>query len=109
MTTLVPKHARSCSRRDHVRLAPWPDHRPDRVQRGRARNVERAPIRATPCQVSAVLGHDDRSEVLTEGGDDPGPARACDPDVAALVALHAVRDPILDDPRTDAFEEDPAV
>ena len=67
------------------------------------------PVLAAPRHVPGVLGDEDRAEVLARGRDDPDPARPGHPDVPALVALHPVRDALLDDAGTDAFEEHAAV
>src|SRR5919106_6388113 len=93
----------------HVGLATRPDDRADRVEGRRARDEERVPVLAAPGEVARVLGDLDRSEMLAGRGDDPDPARPRHPDVPALVALHPVRDSLLDDPRADAREEPPFV
>ena len=76
---------------------------------GRARDVDRVPVLAAPGEVSGVLGDEDRAEVLACGRDHPDPARTGHPDVPALVALHPVRDALLDHAGADALEEHAAV
>src|SRR5918994_6589009 len=80
----------------HVRLAARADLRPDRVQGCRARDEERVPVVAAPGDIARVLRDLHHAEVLAGGGDDPDPAGAGHPDVAALVALHPVGDALLD-------------
>src|SRR5262245_41962667 len=93
----------------HVRLAPRSDSGLDRVERGRARDVERVPVLAAPREVPRVLGDENRSEMPALGGDDPDAARPGHPDAPALVALHPVGDALLDDAGADALEEHAAV
>src|SRR5687768_14274816 len=93
----------------HVRLAPRADDGSNGVEGGGARDVERVPVLATPGEVPRVLRDEDRAEVLAGRRDHPDPAGTGHPDVAALVALHPVRDAFLDDARPDALEEHPAV
>ena len=68
-----------------------------------------APVVAAPRQVAGVLRDVDHAEVLGFGRDDPDAARSRHPDVAALVALHPVRDPLLDHAGADSLEEHAAV
>src|SRR6266511_4355192 len=82
---------------------------PDPVHRRRARDVELGPVVAPPVEVPGVLGHLDHAEVLRLGTDHPDPARPRHVDVAALVALHPVRDPLLDHAPADVLEEHPPV
>src|SRR5580765_7453202 len=89
----------------HVRLAPRADLGLDRVQRGRARDEQGLPARAAPREVAGVLRDLDHAEMLALGADHPDAAGARDPDVAFLVALHPVRDALLDQAGADAFEE----
>src|SRR5216117_4107464 len=78
----------------HVRLAARADDCPDRVERGRARDEERAPVLAAPAEVAGVLGHADHPEMLCHRGNDPDASWTGHPDVPALVALHAVGNPL---------------
>src|SRR4249920_2461331 len=55
----------------HVGLASRPDDRPNGIQRGGARDVERVPVVAAPRHVPGVLGDEDRAEVLSCRRDDP--------------------------------------
>src|SRR5262245_61141470 len=57
----------------------------------RSRHIERAEIRPTPGQVSCELWDADLAEEPAGGGIDPDATRRGHPDVAALVAFHAVR------------------
>src|ERR1044071_1916365 len=84
--------AMSISLLGHVGLAPRPDLRLECVQRRRARDEHRVPVGAAPGEVADVLRDPDRAEVLAVGADHPNAARPRDPDVALLVAFHAVRD-----------------
>src|SRR6476659_8924923 len=93
----------------HVRLAPRADLRLDRVERGRARDEQGVPVGTAPGEVAGVLRDLDHAEVLALGADHPDAAGAGDPDVAFLVALHPVRDALLDHAGADALEEHPPV
>src|ERR1044071_3574846 len=101
--------ALSISLLGHVGLAPRPDLRLECVQGRRARDEHRVPVGAAPGQVADVLRDPDRSEMLAVRADHPDAARAYDPDVALHVALHPVRDSLLDDPAADPLEEHASV
>src|ERR687888_1682072 len=89
---------------------PVPRHlHPDPIQGRRARHVQVVPVVAAPVEVADVLGHLDHAELLRVGADHPHAARAGDVDVAVLVALHPVRDALLDHAGADVFEEHAAV
>src|SRR5918996_2025007 len=81
----------------------------DPVERGRARHEHVLPPGAAPGEVADGLGHLDHAQVLALEADHPDAAGAGHPDVAALVALHPVRDSLLDDAAADALEEHPPV
>src|SRR4051794_11360635 len=77
----------------------------DAVQRRGARDEEGLPVRAAPRQVADVLRDLDDAEVLAVRADHPDALRPGHPDVAALVALHPVRDALLDHAAADVVEE----
>src|SRR4051812_15282564 len=104
-----PPPAKKSGRLAHVGLAARPDLGLHGIQRGAARNEERVPVGAAPREVADVLGDPDGAEVLARGADHPDAARAGDPDVPLLVALHPVRDALLDHTGADAVEEHAAV
>src|SRR5919204_3127532 len=82
---------------------------PDPVQRRRARQVQVAPVVPAPVEVADVLRHLDHAEQLRLRADHPDAAGAGDVHVAALVALHPVRDALLDHAGADVLEEHAAV
>src|SRR3990172_3660540 len=59
----------------HVWLVPRANLGGNRVQRRRARDVERMPVLAAPGEVAGVLGDADHAEMLAGGRDHPDPTR----------------------------------
>src|SRR5256886_1366872 len=108
-STLTCSLSLTASSSGHVAEPVAPDLHPDPVKRGRARHIEIAPVVAAPVEIADVLGHLDHAEVLALRADHPDAARPGDVDVASLVALHSVGDPLLDHTRADAVEEHPPV
>src|SRR5256885_1371724 len=108
-STLTCSLSLTASSSGHVAEPVAPDLHPDPVKRGRGRHIEIAPVVAAPVEVADVLGHLDHAEVLALRADHPDAARPGDVDVASLVALHSVGDPLLDHTRADAVEEHPPV
>src|SRR4051812_9886881 len=62
----------------------------DAVDRGGRGDEQLVPVRPAPIDVADVLGDLDRADVPAAGIEDADAARPGDPDVAALVELHAV-------------------
>src|SRR5436190_902415 len=85
------------------------DVHPDPVERCRARQVELVPVVAAPVEIADVLRYLDHAEVLGLGTDHPDAAGPRHVDVAALVALHSVRNSLFDHSRADFVQEHPAV
>src|SRR2546426_5265885 len=94
----------------HERLTPAGHLCLEAVEAGRGADEHPFPVRATPVDVADVLGDSDDAEVLTIRTEHPDALRARYPDVAALVALHAVDEvALLEGSRADALREHPAV
>src|SRR6266851_7867732 len=71
------------------------DLHPYAVDRGRGRDVERAPVVVAPVDVADALRHLDRAEMLAVRREDPDAVGAGDVDVALLVELHPVDEAAL--------------
>src|SRR5687767_8311932 len=91
---LSPWAAETATSLTHVRQPAAGHERVDAVERRRRADEQLAAVLAAPREVRPALGELDRAEVLALRRDDPDPARAGHPDVAARVALHAVRVPL---------------
>ena len=94
--------------RGHVRLVARPDLGRDRVDRVRRGHEQRAEIGAAPAQIGDQFGHADLAQEIAAHRIDPHAARRRHPDIAVLIAFHAVRQAGLEF-RADAAGEDAGV
>src|SRR5215472_1216876 len=67
-----------------------PDLCRDRIDRVRRSKIERAEVRASPGEIGDELGDTNLAEQLAARRIDPNAGRRGDPDIAVLIAFHAV-------------------
>ena len=83
--------ARRASLGGHVRLVARPDLGRDRVNRVRRGHEQRPEVGAAPAEIGDQFGHANLAQEIAVRRIDPDAARRRHPDIAELIAFHAVR------------------